>query len=145
MNVPERIVLSYFGILLSYKIESPVPAPSDADVRFSTNVFTDGPKDLGAFEVDLEEAKLGYLQSEKEGVLKRLGVLGAPKTTIEELINRKLTSNYIYSMSYSDQFEVAKFNMMLELDPLDGGEPVRTLAALEYQPASERLRVITFY
>jgi len=37
------------------------------------------------------------------------------------------------------------FNVVLELGPLDGGEPVRTLAAFELLPATRRIRLITLF
>jgi hypothetical protein len=70
-------------------------------------------------------------------------VLGSPRARFEEVIQAKLTSNYIYSLAYSDECAVAKFNIVLELAPLDGGEPMRILAAFELIPETRRIRLIT--
>lgn len=64
-------------------------------------------------KIELDESKFHYLRTKKTGTLKRLGVLGAPKATLEQLIAAKLRSNYIYNMSFSSQFDVAKFDIML--------------------------------
>jgi hypothetical protein len=40
---------------------------------------------------------------------------------------------------------VAKFNIVLELGPLDGGEPVRVLAAFALIPETKRIRLLTLF
>jgi hypothetical protein len=138
---------SYYGVFLSYKIECPVLPGNDADTHFSMNVIsdTDTAADLESYKLDIDKTKFDYLKDAKTGTLRRLGVLGSPRTTLEQLIHAKLRSNYIYSLAYSDQFAVGKFNIVLELGPLDGGEPLRTLAALEHIPATRRIRLITLF
>ncbi len=39
----------------------------------------------------------------------------------------------------------AKFNIVLELGPVDGGEPMRVLAAFEFIPETRRIRLITLF
>jgi len=136
---------SYYGVFLSYKIERPVLPGDETDTHFSANVISDAPADPASYELEIGEAKFDYLKDAKTGTLRRLGVLGSPKAGLEQLINAKLRSNYIYSLAYSDEFAVAKFNVVLELGPLDGGEPVRTLAAFELLPATRRIRLITLF
>lgn len=136
---------SYYGVLLSYKIECPVLPGDETDTLFSTNVISDRPTVPAQYTVEIDEAKFQYLKDNKTGTLKRLGVLGAPKATLQQLIQAKLNSNYIYSMSHSEQFNVSKFNILLELVPVDGGEPLRTLAAFEYQEKEQRVRLITMF
>ncbi len=134
----------YYGVFLSYKIERPVLAGDEADTSISTNVLADT-VDLGSCTVEIDKEKFEHLKAAHGGSLRRLGVLGAPKATLERLIQAKMASNYIYSLSYSEELGVAKFNIVLELGPLDGGEPVRTLASLELIAAARRIRLITFF
>lgn len=108
-------------------------------------MISDTPADPASYTLEIDKAKFDYLRDAKTGILRRLGVLGAPKATLEQLIQVKLRSNYIYSMSYSDAFKVGKFNIVLELEPLDGGEPLRTLAALEHIATEKRIRLITLF
>jgi hypothetical protein len=72
--------------------------------------------------------------------MQRLGVLGSPKSTVEDLIKAKLGSNYVYNRAFSDEFNVGKFNMLPELEPIDGSDPVRCLAAFE-----DKVRLITMF
>jgi len=117
----------------------------DPDTNCSTNVISDTPVDPASYKLEIDKAKFDYLKDAKTGTLRRLGVLGSDKATIEQLIHAKLRSKYIYSLAYSDQFAVRKFNIVLELGPLDGGEPLRTPAALEHIPATRRIRLITLF
>lgn len=136
---------SYYGVFLSYKIECPVLRGNEADARFSMNVISATPADPASYKLEIDKAKFDYLKDVKTGTLRRLGVLGSPRATLEQLIHAKLRSNYIYSLAYFDEFAVGKFNIVLELGPLDGGEPLRTLAALEHLPATRRIRLLTFF
>jgi hypothetical protein len=43
------------------------------------------------------------------------------------------------------RYLVAKFNIVLELGPLDGGEPVRVLAAFALIPETKRIRLLTLF
>jgi len=135
---------SYYGLLLSYKIERPVLSGDEADTRFSANVISDTPADPASYDLEIDKAKFDYLKDKKTGTLRRLGVLGSPKATLEQLLYAKLHSNYIYNLAYSDQLAVGKFNIVLELAPLDGGQPLRALAALKHLPGTRCIRLITF-
>jgi hypothetical protein len=136
---------SYYGVFLSYKIERPVVPEDEADTHFSANVISDAPIDPASCELEIDTKKFDYLKDEKTGTLRRLGVLGSPKASFEQLIQAKLSSNYIYSLAYSDECAVAKFNIVLELAPLEGGEPMRILAAFELTPETRRIRLITLF
>ena len=133
-------------MFLSYKIERPVLSEDETDTYFSANVITDAPADPASCELEIDSRKFDdYLKIKKAGTLQRLGVLGSPKASLEQLIQAKLTSNYIYSLAYSDECTVAKFNIVLELSPLAGGEPLRILAAFELIPETRRIRLITLF
>ena len=43
------------------------------------------------------------------------------------------------------RINAGKLNIVLELEPIDGGEPVRTLAAFELIGPERRIRLITLF
>lgn len=135
----------YFGLLLSYKIERPVFAGFERDQIHSLNAISSRPADIAKLSIEIEDSKFGYLCREKTGTLRRLGVLGKPKAALGDLIRAKLMSNYIYNMRFQEDYSVATFNILLELQAIDTGEPVRALASFEYQPDRQTIRLITFY
>ena len=94
--------------------------------------------------VILDEAKHGYLISEKLGKMKKAGLAEADRTQIEQLIKQKVSNSYIYNLVYLEDHDVMKFNIMLELER-EGGYPTRMTAALEYMPNRNALRVITLH
>lgn len=134
-----------FNLLLSYKIERPVLPGFESDVLLSLTAISEAPRQLHSITVEVEQAKLEYLAREKSGTLKRLGVYGAPKATLEDLVTAKLESNYIYSLGLSECGGVAKFNMVLELEDAGRGVPVRVLGAFEYKASEASIRLITMY
>jgi hypothetical protein len=71
--------------------------------------------------------------------------LAHPRRPSNNSFYAKLRSNYIYNLAYSDQLAVGKFNIVLELAPLDGGQPFRTLAGLVHIPGTRRIRLVTFF
>lgn len=97
---------SYYGVFLSYKIERPVLQGDEADTHFSANVISDTPADPASYDLEIDDAEFDYLKDTKTGTLRRRGILGSPRATLEELVHAKRRSNYIYSLSYSDQFAV---------------------------------------
>lgn len=128
-----------YGPFLSFKIESP-PILGERDVEFALNAISDTPIKLSECRIQLEESKYQYLLAEKTDSLKRAGM---SKLSMEEVVLRirsKLESNYIYSLSRSNDGQVLKFNVILELSP-----GIKSLISLEYIPAPKDIRVITFY
>lgn len=134
----------YGGVLLSYKIERPVIPGFEVDTEFSLNAVTETPSTLEGFDVEVEEAKLGYLKSDKAGSLAKAGLQNITSGDLGKLITTKVASSYIYNMSFEPEHNTTKFNVMLEL-PLEDHDPVRLLAALEYMADEKRLRLITLY
>ncbi|WP_316356887.1 hypothetical protein [Devosia sp.] len=132
------------GTFLSYKIECPVFPGFEVDTEFSLNAISQDPLPLGEFAVEVEEAKLGYLKSEKADSLSAAGLEAVSARQLAALIEEKISASYIYNMSYDEEFDVAKFNVIVEV-PGPSGKPVRLLAALEYLSRDRRLRLITFY
>jgi hypothetical protein len=134
----------YQGIFLSYKIERPVHEAFAVDSEMALNAISSEVADLGDFRVLLEEAKHGYLINEKLGKLAKAGLAEADREYIASLIQSKVTASYIYNLAYLAEHNVMKFNLMIEVERVDG-YPTRMTVALEYLPASRTLRVITLY
>ncbi|MCE2486348.1 MAG: hypothetical protein J4F42_12600 [Desulfurellaceae bacterium] len=78
---------TYFGVLLSYKIERPVFQGFESDTEFSINAVSPNPLPIADFEVRIDESKLGYLATEKTGTLKRIGLLGGDLSQLQDMIS----------------------------------------------------------
>ena len=98
------------------------------------------PKMLEDFEVQLDEAKLGYLQKEKGGSLERAGMAELDAAGVAARIREKVDGSYIYRLARATQGDTLKFDVMIEAIP-----GVRTECALKYLPEERLLKVITLY
>ena len=136
---------SYFDLFLGYKIERPVFRGFEVDTEMSLNAVSTTVLPIDGFTVELEEAKLDYLKSEKLGKLEKAGIADFDGEELAKLVRAKVTASYIYNLAYLPEHDIIKFNVMLEIPRTDGGYPTRVLAALEYQPTQKNLRVITLY
>ncbi len=136
---------TYFDVLLSYKIERPVVKGFESDTELSLNAISSQILPIEGFGVEIEEAKHGYLKSEKCGKLEKAGVEALSKDELAGLIRSKISESYIYNLSYLPEHDVSKFNVMLEIPRVDGGYPTRVGVALEYKPKEKLLRVITMH
>lgn len=135
---------TYFSIFLTYKIERPVFKGDEIDGEIALNAISDRVLPLRGFTVLLDEAKHGYLINKKLGKLQQAGLATADRLQIEAIIHAKVSSNYIYQLTYLEEHNVMKFNIMLEMGLADG-YPSRLTAALEYMPEQQLLRVITLH
>jgi len=135
----------YFGLLLSYKIERPLLTGDERDRIHSLSAISSHPSEFAESTIELDERKYDYLAREKTGTLQRLGILGQPKASLEEMIRAKLRSNYLYSLRFREDYGVAMFNILLELQAIDTALPVRTLASFSFEPERNALRLVTFY
>jgi len=136
---------SYFDLFLNYKIERPVFSGFKVDTEMSLNAVTSDVLPIDDFTVELDEAKHGYLKSEKLGKLGKAGIIDISRIDLAKLIREKVDASYIYNMAYLADHGVIKFNVMLEIPRINVGYPTKVLVALEYQPATKNLRVITLY
>lgn len=136
---------SYADLFLGYKIERPVFKGFEVDTEMSLNAVSPTVLPIDDFTVEIEDAKLNYLKSEKLGKLQKAGIAELDGDELAQLIRKKVTASYIYNLRYLSEHDVIKFNVMLEIPRATGGYPTRVLAALEYQPDKKKLRVITLY
>lgn len=135
----------YAGLFLGYKIERPLFPGFEIDTEISLNAVSSSVFPIDDFTVEIEEAKLHYLKSQKLGKLQKAGIAELNGDELAHLIRTKITASYIYNLCYLADHDVVKFNVMLEVPRSDDGYPTRILAALEYQPVRRNLRVITLH
>jgi hypothetical protein len=135
---------TFFDILLSYKIERPVLPGFESDSEFALSTISVAPEPLPSLHVRVESAKLGYLLQQKGRNMKRAGLLSVTAEELAVKIRDKLQSNYIYNISYAEQFDTAKFNVLIEL-PDERGNPVRMTVALKYLPDERAVSLITMF
>jgi hypothetical protein len=135
---------TYFSIFLAFKIERPSFKDFQIDTEFALNAISDEVALFKNFTVLLDEAKHGYLINKKLGKLKKAGLEAVDRDYIAALIQSQLSANYIYNLTYLDEHDVMKFNIMLEVR-CSTGYPTRMTAVLEYLPAKQALRVITLH
>lgn len=132
-----------FGVFLSYKIERPVVDGFKEDTYFALNAIHLNICELDSLTILIEDAKLKYIQNAKEGCLEAAGIKNITSQELEDEIKKRINSSYIYSMSYNEKFNVAKFNIMLEFN--NNRKKIKLLAAMEYMPQSKKLRLITLF
>lgn len=133
------------GVMLSYKIERPVFQGFEVDTEFALNAISLTPKKLRELTVEVDEAKVTYLKSAKSDSMERAGLEAVSANQLAELIKRKMLGSYIYNLAIDETHDVRKFNIILELPPKAGLSATRLMAAMQYQPEIERLRLITLY
>jgi hypothetical protein len=134
----------YFSIFLAFKIERPSFKGFPIDTELSLNAISNEVAVFEGFAVRLDEEKYGYLINEKLGKLRKAGLEAVDREYIAALIQSRLSANYIYNLSYLEEHNVMKFNIMLEVQRTTG-YPTRMTAVLEYLPGERTLRVITLH
>jgi hypothetical protein len=134
-----------FGVFLSYKIERQVFPGFSRDTDFSINAISKNVLAITDFEVEIEPKKLRYLLESKTGKMKKAGLINLSPTEIEELIRQKISSNYIYNLTYLKEHNTIKFNIIVEKCVADINETVRLAVSLEYIPSTKILRLITMF
>lgn len=131
-----------YGVFLTYKIERPVFGTYGVDTEMAFNALVPNPKGISDFDIFIEDAKFGYLQSEKSGSLKKAELDNASKGHIENLIKQKIANNYIYNLM--DRHDCRRFSVILELK-VSKKDTVKLMPVLEYDIEENQLRLITMY
>jgi hypothetical protein len=134
---------SLFGMFLSYKVERAVYSGFEVDTEMSLNSVSEYVLPLTDCTIQIEEAKFEYLKSKKSGLLQKAGVAELSRETLEKLIITKIAGSYIYNMTFLQEHNVVKFNLMVEIPQPHSRYPTRLVAALEYKPQDKLLRLIT--
>ena len=133
---------SLYGVFLTCKIERPVFGNFQVDTDMAFNAMVPNPRGVSDFDILIADEKLGYLQSEKSGSLKKAELHNASKKNIADLIKQKIANNYIYNLI--DQDDCRRFSLMLEVETIKKGI-VKLMPVLEYDIENNQLRLITMY
>lgn len=133
-----------YGIFLSYKIEREVFYGNERDTIFSLNAISSNVFDIYEFDLEIEEKKLGYLLKEKADNMNRAGLSILSKSEFEAILMDRLNRNYIYNLSYLSEFDLLKFNIIVEI-LMNDNRPMKLLVALEYKFIEKKLRIITMF
>lgn len=139
------ITSTNYSLFLNYKIERPVFDPHEDDTSFSISAISYSIIPLHECAVVIEDAKYGYLATQKHGKLAKANIADLSRDELSSLIRSKITSNYIYNLTYLSEHDVMKFNVLIEIPRKHGGYPTRLTAALEYLPEEKLVRVITLH
>ncbi len=132
-----------FSQFLSYKIERKPLARYETDTHFSLNAITENVQELSNLNIILEDKKYDYLLN--AGKLIKSGLTQTTKEDLISLIRGKIESSYIYNLSYVEEHDTRKFNIIIETQRPGSSCPARTIVGLEYRPDDKALRVITMF
>ena len=138
---------SFYGVFLSYKIERAIyeEFEVDTDTEFSLNCVTDTILPLSDLRVYIDDEKFKHLKTEKAGKFKRAGLKDFSKDRLVSLIESKVSSNYLYNLVFMEEYNVIKFNILIEVCADNLAEPTKLLVSIEYKPEEQILRVITLH
>ena len=134
-----------YGIFLSYKIEREIFSGFEMDTDLSVNAISENALNIRNFNLIIEESKLKYLQENKIDNLERANLHTLSRDELAEVIKKKIQENYLYNLSYSDEFKTIKFNILLEMPRINNDIPMKLRAALEYLESTHELRLITLF
>ncbi len=131
----------YYGIFLSYKIESIISDTEDLNY----SMWSIAPNyQSSIFNVYVDERKIKYLNSEKSELMKKLGLKDYTAKEIEKLIKSQLEKTYFYNLEYLEEYSIPKFNVSLELETTNG-EKRKVIVALKYSNQKNAFELITMY
>ena len=132
----------YFGLFLSYKIESLMS--DHEDLRYSLSAIYSNTGDAFTLPISVLENKLLYLKENKSGIMEKLQLKDYSTKELESLIKKSVQRSYFYNLDYLEEYGVPKFNISLEL-VANSGEMRKVLVALKYSKQNEALELITMY
>ncbi|EGR0693992.1 hypothetical protein ACN930_004707 [Vibrio parahaemolyticus] len=132
----------YDGIFLTYKIERPVVGNYARDTDFSINAISTTVIPIDELVIEIEEGKLNYLREFKTGRMKKSELIEFKKEELEFLIKERLLHNYFYNLTYLEEHNVSKLNVLIEKGT-SKGDVIRIMVSLQYQPQLKKLRLIT--
>tara|TARA_R100000365_G_C2748652_1_gene81007 strand:- start:12146 stop:13222 length:1077 start_codon:yes stop_codon:yes gene_type:complete len=130
-----------FSPLLSYKIQAEFRPHFQEDVLISLNAISDDPIPLEGFEVLLPEAKFGYLQDKKGGLLTIAELDTHSREQLAAVIRAEIDNDYIYRLQRNVD-DTVQFSIILEL-PRKESHPVRLAVGLKYFPTEQTLSLVT--
>jgi len=140
VSLPQTLCFHPF---LSYKIERAVHPAFESDTLHGLATISDDPRPLGDFAVVVDPRKVEYLRTKRVGTLDLAGLTEATASDLERLIAAKISQNYVYELDYRVEYDVSKFDIVVEVDAPGRAHPVRVVVGLQYDPHVHELRMIT--
>jgi hypothetical protein len=136
---------SYYYLFLSHKIERRLFPKDIDDVSHSLCMLTHKIDKLDNFYINVSSAKLTYLKENKEGIMKRLGLLKCSVNDLEKMIKEKIGKHYIFNLVTSSADGALIFNIMLEIFVENINKKFKVLIALKYIYDDKTLSLITLF
>lgn len=135
----------YYDLFLSYKIESAVYDGFETELEFSFAALSPLIEDIDKYKIEVDQAKMDYLLTQKAGKLKKAGLFNYSTYEVAALIAEKIRSNYIYEMTELPAHNVVKFNLVIELVAQATKEVVRCNVTLAGNNEDKVLKVVTLF
>lgn len=131
----------YFGLFLSYKIESLIADTEDLNY----SMWAIAPNyEADTLNVYVDECKIQYLNTSKTNLMEKLNLKNYSSNELENLIKNQLDRTYYYNLEYLEQYNTPKFNVSLDLQTVDN-KIRKVLVALKYSEQNNRFELITMY
>lgn len=135
----------YYDLFLSYKIERVIYDGFETDLEFSLNALSPLIENIDEYKIEIDQAKMDYLLTQKAGKLKKAGVFHYSTDEVAAMVAEKIRSNYIYEMTELPAHNVVKFNLVIELVAQATKEVVRCNVTLACNNEHNILRVVTLF
>ena len=135
----------YFYMFLSYKIEREILVGIEKDSDFSLNMLTSEFVDLSECNIEISPKKIEYFRKVKGDNFKRAGLINHSSTELETVISKRIANNYIYNLTFIQEHDILKFDILMEFKRVDKEQLMKMLLGMEYQPKEKKLRLITMF
>ena len=134
------IYTDLFGLFLTYKIERLYFNILDtSDQAMAINSITPVFQRLNTSHIIVTPEKLEYLKQNKGDTMKRIGLSDITPEYLAQKIKENINSNYLFCMEFNDVYQIAKFNIILEINSY------KIQLGLKYDYANNTLSLITMY
>lgn len=137
--------LMYYYIFLSYKIEREVLPEFEGDIKYALNSLSHQIVDLDECAIEIEKKKFDYIIEEKTINLERAGLINLSIEELKALIKSKIKSNYIYNLTFLENYNTLKFNILIEVPRSDSSKLMKLVISFEYKPHEKKIRLITMF
>jgi hypothetical protein len=132
---------SLFSALLCYKIPSEVLPAYQEDVLVSLSAISDSPMELSGLDVEIPDAKHGYLLDKKFTLLEAAGLEDLTALELAAVIRANIDGGYIYRLQENVD-DTVQFTLAVELKK-KVGDPLIARVALKYLPEKQALSLVT--
>jgi hypothetical protein len=134
-----------FAPFLQYKIERPIMPEIESDSEISILSVSNSYLPIEECEIIIEKRKHEFLLKEKFGSLSRAKLEQYSTSKLTEIIREKIKKNYIYEMTYLEEYDVIKFCILMEFAFDANGFPKRLEGVFKYNPINKTISLTTMY